>query len=247
MAELKDKRAIVTGGARGIGKAIAEELGRQGAWVAICDIEESEAEKTASELRGHGFECLSGRVNVADSADVDAFLGHVVESWGRLDILVNNAGITRDTLILRLKDEDWQRVLDVNLNGTFYGCRAAAKHMTRQRSGRIINIASVVGVMGNIGQANYAASKAGVIALTKTVARELAPRGITANAIAPGFIETEMTASLSDKARQAFMDKIPLARAGRPQDVADVVTFLAGERAAYLTGQVLNVDGGMIM
>ena len=247
MTEFKDKCALVTGGARGIGLAIAEELARRGANVAICDIDENEAAKAAETVKGLGVQTMSGKVNVAESAEFDGFVDKMVENWGRIDILVNNAGITRDTLILRLKDEEWQRVLDVNLTGTFNGCRAAAKYMARQRGGSIVNIASVVGLIGNAGQANYAASKAGVIALTKTVARELCTRGVRANAVAPGFIQTEMTAVLPEKARQSFLERIPLNRPGTPLDVANAVAFLASEQAAYITGQVICIDGGMVM
>ncbi len=247
MAELKDKSALVTGGARGIGRAIADELARRGAKVAVCDIDEAAAAKAAEELKGFGVETMAGRVNVADAEEFKAFVDAVAGAWGRLDIMVNNAGITRDGLLMRMKDEDWRRVIDVNLTAVFYGCRAAAVHMMRQRAGRIVNIASVVGIMGNAGQANYAASKGGVIALTRTVARELASRGVTANAVAPGYIETEMTAVLSAKAKEAFLAAVPLARASKPQDVADAVAFLASDRAAYITGQVLAVDGGMVM
>ncbi len=247
MTELKDRCALVTGGARGIGRAIADELARRGAKIAVCDIDEAAALKAAEEIKGFGVETMAGKVNVADAGEIKAFVDAVAKAWGRLDIMVNNAGITRDGLLLRMKDEDWQRVIDVNLTAVFYGCRAAGMHMMRQRSGRIINIASVVGIMGNAGQANYAASKGGVIALTKTVARELASRGVTANAVAPGYIETEMTAVLPEKAKEAFLVAVPLARAGKPQDVADAVAFFASDRAAYITGQVLAVDGGMVM
>jgi 3-oxoacyl-[acyl-carrier protein] reductase len=247
MADLKDKCALVTGSARGIGLAIAVELARCGANVALCDIDGERAEKAAETVEAQGVRTLAGGVNVADAGEFDAFVDTVVERWGRLDILVNNAGITRDSLVLRLKHEEWQRVLDVNLTGTFNGCRAAAKYMARQRSGRIVNIASVVGLIGNAGQANYAASKAGVIAVTKTVAKELGSRGVTANAVAPGFIETEMTSRLPEKARQLWVEWTALKRAGKPQDVADAVVFLASDQAAYITGQVICIDGGMVM
>ena len=247
MAELTGKYAVITGGARGIGLAIAEKLARENANIAVCDIDGEQAERAAEKIRALGVETFSGRVNVADPEAFEKFIDSVVEKWGRIDILVNNAGITRDTLLLRLKPEDWQLVIDVNLTGTFNGCRAAAKYMARQRSGRIVNIASVVGLIGNAGQANYAASKAGVIGLTKSVARELAGRGVTVNAVAPGFIETEMTAALPEKVREAFLEKIPLGRPGTPDDVANVVLFLVGEKAQYITGQVIRIDGGMVM
>ena len=248
MTDLKDRIALVTGSARGIGLAIARGLARRGANVALCDLDGDGAAAAAERVRAdYGVQTLAGAVNVAAPGEIEAFADKVVETWGRLDIMVNNAGITRDTLLLRLKDEDWQRVLDVNLTGTFYGCRAAAKYMARQRGGRIVNIASIVGQIGNVGQANYAASKAGVIAVTKTVARELASRAVTANAVAPGFIETEMTSALPEKARQSFLERIPLGRPGTAEDVANAVAFLAGDQAGYITGQVIRIDGGMVM
>jgi len=247
MTELKDKCALVTGGARGIGRAIADELARRGANIAVCDIDEAAAQKAAEEIKSFGVQTIAGKVNVANAAELEAFVDGVAKTWGRLDIMVNNAGITRDGLLMRLKDEDWQRVIDVNLTAVFYGCRVAGKHMMRQRSGRIINIASVVGLMGNAGQANYSASKAGVIGLTRTTAKEVASRGITVNAVAPGFIETPMTAVLDEKQTSTMMAQIPLNRQGKPEDIARAIKFLASDEAAYITGHVLDVNGGMLM
>jgi 3-oxoacyl-[acyl-carrier protein] reductase len=244
---LKDNVAIVTGGARGIGKAICRRLAAEGAAIAVVDIRRELAEETAGELAEDGTNAAAFEANVADSDSVAAMVKEVMETFGRIDILVNNAGITRDNLFIRLKDEDWDSVLAVNLKGVYNCTKAVARPMMKARSGRIVNIASVVGIIGNAGQANYAASKAGVIGLTKTVARELASRGITVNAVAPGYIVTEMTHVLSEEARDAFLRNIPLARGGTPEDVAGVVCFLAGPDAAYMTGQTLCIDGGMVM
>jgi len=244
---LNGKVALVTGAAQGIGRDIALALATDGADVAICDVNLEAALKTATDIEAKGIKSLALKANVAASADVTAMLEQVVEKLGRVDILVNNAGITRDGLILRMKDEDWDLVLSINLKGAFLCAKAALKHMTKQRSGTIINIASIVGAMGNAGQANYVASKAGLIGLTKTIAREYANRNITANAVAPGFIETAMTQALSENVRQELAKQIPMGKLGSPQDVANAVRFLASPEASYITGQVVHVNGGMYM
>lgn len=244
---LAGKVALVTGGARGIGKAICEALAADGAKLAIADILEEVAAGAAAEFVAKGVDAKAFVANVAKSADVDKMVDDVIAAFGKVDILVNNAGITRDTLLIRMKEEDWDAVLAVNLKGTFNCIKAVARPMMKARSGKIVNIASVVGIIGNAGQANYSASKAGVIGLTKTAARELAPRSINVNAVAPGFIQTEMTAHLPEEAKEAFLRNIPLHRAGTAQDVAKVVRFLAGDESDYLTGQVICVDGGLVM
>ena len=240
----ENKVVMVTGGAAGIGKVTAENFAREGAKVAICDVNTEAGEATVKEL---GPEAYFTKVDVANSASVSGWVETVIDRYGHIDVLVNNAGITRDGLIMRMKEEDWDAVISVNLKSVFNCIKAISKIMVRQKSGRIINLASVVGVMGNPGQANYVASKAGMIGLTKTVAKELGSRGITVNAVAPGFIETDMTAVLSEKAREAMLSIIPLQRAGTPQDVAEAITFLASDSAAYITGQVIHVTGGMYM
>ena len=240
--------ALVTGAARGIGRAIACALARPGLILYLNDVViDAEAEAARNEVAAQGADARLLQFNVADTAAVQAGIDKIMSESGRLDLLVNNAGITRDNLVMRMKEEDWDRVLEVNLKGAFNCIRAAAKPMVKQRSGRIINISSVVGAMGNAGQANYVASKAGLIGLTKAVARELASRNITVNAVAPGFIETEMTAALPEKVRAEMLAQIPLNRFGTPEEVAQAVLFLAGDAAAYLTGQVLHVNGGMLM
>jgi len=235
---------MVTGGAAGIGLVTAENFAREGARVAICDVNTEAGEAAAKAL---GPEASFAQVDVANSTSVSEWVAAVLDQYGQIDVLVNNAGITRDGLIMRMKEEDWDVVISVNLKSAFNCIKSIAKVMVRQKAGRIINLASVVGVMGNPGQANYVASKAGMIGLTKTVAKELGSRGITVNAVAPGFIETDMTAVLPEKAREAMLSIIPLQRAGTPQDVAEAITFLASDNAAYITGQVIHVTGGMYM
>lgn len=244
---LEGRVALVTGGARGIGRAICEKLASEGAKIAMVDIMLDVAEKTAEEFKAQGYEALAIQANVAVPEDADKAVAAVVEKFGKLDILVNNAGITRDMLMLKMTEKDWDAVLAVNLKGTFNFTKAATKVMMRARYGKIVNIASVVGRMGNVGQANYSASKAGVIALTKTTAREFGSRNITANAIAPGYIKTDMTEKLPQEARDAFLVNIPLKRAGLPTDVANAVCFFCTDESAYVTGQVMNVCGGFLM
>ena len=242
--DLTGRVALVTGSTRGIGRAIATTLAGAGARVAVVGRERARAEEAASQLGGEarGFSC-----DVADTASVAALVEEVEKSFGSLDILVNNAGLTRDNLLMRIKDADWDAVLDANLRGAFASIRAASRGMMKRRWGRIINIASVVGITGNKGQANYAASKAGLIGLTKSVAKELASRNILCNAVAPGFIETDMTAAMTPEARTAMSAQIPVERLGKPEDIAGTVAFLASEHAAYITGQVFVVDGGLVM
>lgn len=244
---LEGRVALVTGGARGIGRAICEKLASEGATVAMVDIMLDVAEKTAAEFRTNGHEAFAVAANVAKFDDAEAAVKAVVEKYGKLDILVNCAGITRDTLMLKMTEQDWDAVIAVNLKGVFNMTKAAIRPMMKARFGRIVNISSVVGRMGNVGQANYAASKAGVLGLTKTTAREFASRNITANAVCPGYIATDMTEKLPQEARDAFLVNIPLKRAGKPADVANVVYFFCSPEADYVTGQVLNCDGGFLM
>ncbi len=244
---LEGKIALVTGGARGIGREIVLLLASQGADIALCDVNLEQAEETAKEIRSSGRECLAFKTDVTDSKSVQEMVDKILDKFKKLDILINNAGITRDNLILRMSEEDWDKVIAVNLKGTFVCTKIASKVMLKQRSGRIINLASIIGMMGNAGQANYAASKAGIIALTKSVAKELAPRGVTVNAIAPGFIKTEMTTKLPDDIQKKMLSSIPLGRFGEPKDVADLVLFLSMGSSSYITGQVVQIDGGMLM
>ncbi len=246
--DLKGKVALVTGGAQGIGRSIAKELAMAGADLALADINLARVEETAAALAQEtGCKAIGVKMDVSNIADAEEGVKKTVDKYGRLDILVNNAGVTRDGLIMRMSDADWDLVIAINLKGTFNCIKAVTRGMLKQKSGRIVNIASVVGLMGNAGQANYSASKAGVIGLTKTTAKELASRGITVNAVAPGFIKTAMTDALSDEAKQNLQRLIPLGRLGEAEDVAKAVLFLASDEAAYITGQVLTVDGGMVM
>jgi len=244
---LKDKVAVVTGASRGIGKSIALALARQGAKLVAVDITLKGMDDLLAEISALGSEGIAVEGNVTVTADTEKMIDQAVAAYGRVDILVNNAGITRDGLLLRMKDEDWDAVLTVNLKGAFLCTRAVAKVMTKQRCGRIINIASVVGQMGNAGQANYCASKAGLMGLTRSNARELAKRNITVNAVAPGFIVSDMTDALPEKVRQEMAAQIPLERFGTADDIANAVVFLATDASAYITGQVLAVNGGMYM
>jgi 3-oxoacyl-[acyl-carrier protein] reductase len=245
--KLTGRVALVTGAAQGIGKAVALLLARNGADIVVSDINLEKAEETANEIRSIGQKAMAVRVDVANWNDVERMVEVILEKFAKIDILVNNAGITRDKLILRMTEEDWDAVLNVNLKGTFHCTKAVVRYMAKQRSGKIVNIASVVGEMGNAGQANYSASKAGVIGLTKTIAREFAQRGININAIAPGYIETPMTEVLPEKAKEELKKLIPMERLGKPEDVAEAVLFLVSEESNYITGQVLNVNGGIYM
>ncbi len=242
--DLSNRVALVTGSGRGIGRAIALKLAEVGATVVVNDIGEA-VEAVAEEIKAMNRQSLAVVADVSLSEDVSRLVETAVSAWGKVDILVNNAGITRDQLVMRMSDEDWDKVINVNLRSVFLCCRAVVRHMTKQRWGRIISIASVVGVVGNRGQANYASAKAGIIGFTRTIAKEVASRGITANAIAPGFIDTEMTQRLDEDWKQELKRQIPLGYFGSPRDVAETVAFLASEEARYITGQVLGVDGGM--
>ncbi len=241
---LAGKVALITGGGRGIGREIARVFAREGACVAAADVNLEAATDTIGQLPTEG---LALSMDVADIASVQAGVDAIVARFGRLDILVNNAGITRDNLLIRMDESEWDAVININLKGVFNCCKVASRPMMKARRGRIVSISSVVGVQGNAGQVNYSASKAGVLGITKTLARELASRAITVNAVAPGFIETDMTAKLSPEARQAMLSQVPLARPGVPEDVANAVLFLASDQAAYVTGQVIQVNGGMAM
>ncbi|KXG76013.1 3-oxoacyl-[acyl-carrier-protein] reductase [Thermotalea metallivorans] len=245
---LSGKTAVITGGSRGIGRAIALKLAELGANIAInYTSTPHKAEEVVALVRQMGREAIAIRADVSDGEQVQHMMKEVEEKFSTIDILVNNAGITRDTLLMKMKDEDWDQVMAINLKGTYNCTKAVSRKMMKQRSGKIVNIASVVGVMGNVGQANYAASKAGIIGFTKSVAKELATRGINVNAVAPGFIQTEMTDVLSDEVKEALLNSIPMRQLGTPEDVANVVAFLCSDDARYITGQVIHVDGGMVM
>jgi 3-oxoacyl-[acyl-carrier protein] reductase len=245
---LKDKVAIVTGGSRGIGRAIATSLAAAGATVVVnYKGNAAAADEVVHNIGAEDGQALAIQADISQSEEVERMFKTVLDRYGRLDILVNNAGITRDTLLLRMKEDDFDAVLDTNLRGVFLCTKAALRPMTKARGGRIINITSVVGLIGNAGQSNYAAAKAGIIGFTKSTAREMASRGITVNAVAPGYIETELTGQLSEQIRGAILENIPLGRLGAPQDVANLVCFLASDAAAYITGQTITVDGGMVM
>ena len=245
--ELKDKVALVTGGAQGIGRTISEELAHAGAHVVLGDVNLEGAQACAEAINNSGGSASAVKIDVSNATEVREVFDFIIKDKKPVDILVNNAGITRDGLMVRMKESDWDLVLDINLKGSFLCSQQAAKQMMKQKSGAIVNIASIVGVMGNFGQANYSASKAGVIGLTKTLAREVASRGIRVNAIAPGFIDTEMTRVLDEEVRQKLIEQIPLARLGLPEDVARCVNFLVSDKSSYITGQVINLNGGMLM
>jgi 3-oxoacyl-[acyl-carrier protein] reductase len=247
MKKLEDKIALITGGAQGIGKSIAVRFLEEGAKVALCDVNPEGAQAAAMELSQSGNTVRAYAMNVSDEKSVNDAVQNIMNDFGRVDILVNNAGITRDNLMIRMKKEDWDAVIAVNLTGAFNVSRAVIRGMMKQRYGHIINIASVVGITGNAGQANYSASKAGLIGLTKTMAKEFASRSITVNAVAPGYIQTDMTEHLSEEAKEAFLSVIPLNKPGTAEDVSSSAVFLASDDASYITGQVLCVDGGMVM
>lgn len=247
MATLTGKTAMVTGAARGIGQAIAKKLAAEGCDMALCDVKAEWLAETVGIIEGLGRKVKCFEVDVSNSAAVDAAVDGAVKEFGKIDILVNNAGITKDTLMIRMSEQDWDAVISVNLKGTFLFTKAVARPMMKQRAGAIVNVASIIGLIGNAGQCNYAASKAGVIALTKSAAKELATRNVRVNAVAPGFIQTRMTDVLPEEVRKKMLDIIPMGRFGQPEDVANVVLFLASENSSYMTGQVLPVCGGMVM
>lgn len=247
MFSLSNKIAIVTGASRGIGSAIAHNLSKAGAKVVLISRSIDALKSVESEIKSNGGQAISIAADVSNLQSFTDAVSQVVETWGTVDILVNNAGITRDNIIVRLKEEDWDAVIDINLKGCFNGIKSVTRPMMKARCGRIINITSVIGLMGNSGQSNYAASKAGILGLTKSIAKELGSRNITVNAIAPGYIQTKMTDNLDETSKDKLIKSIPLQRLGQPQEIADLVCFLASDKATYITGQTLNVDGGMVM
>ena len=244
---LKDRVAIITGGARGIGREIALTLAREGADIAICDVNEEALSSTRIEIEAISRKCSVSIVDVGDYASCEEMANKTLDKFGKIDILINNAGITKDSLLMRMKEEDWDAVLRVNLKGAFNFTKAVCRAMIKQRYGKVVNIASIIGIMGNAGQANYAASKAGLIGLTKSSAKEFASRGINVNAIAPGFIKTPMTDKLTDEQKEGMLKLIPLNSLGSPSDVANLALFLVSDSASYITGEVIRVDGGMVM
>jgi 3-oxoacyl-[acyl-carrier protein] reductase len=247
MATMTGKVALVTGAARGIGQAIAKKLAAEGCDVALCDLKVEWLAETVGLIEAMGRKVKCFEVDVGNAAAVDAAVNGAVKEFGKIDILINNAGITKDTLMIRMSEQDWDAVMTVNLKGTFLFTKAVARPMMKQRTGAIVNVASIIGLIGNAGQCNYAASKAGVIALTKSAAKELASRNVRVNAVAPGFIETKMTEALPEEVRTKMLGAIPMGRFGQPEDVANVVLFLAGDMSSYMTGQVLPICGGMVM
>lgn len=248
MTDLNGKIALVTGASRGIGRAIAEKLASFGVNVIITSTKAETSQNVAKEIeKKYGIKAKGYALNVANLNEFSNLVDEIIKEFGRIDILVNNAGITRDTLILRMKEEDWDEVINTNLKGVFNGCKAVSKYMLKQQYGKIVNISSVVGIMGNAGQVNYSASKGGVIALTKSLAKELASRNVNVNAVAPGYIDTDMTKVLPDNIKQEVLKLIPLGRMGQPEDVANVVAFLCSDMSSYITGQTIIVDGGMVM
>lgn len=244
---LKDKVAMITGGGRGIGREIALLLAENGANIVLVDVDENTLAATAKEIEAKNVKVMASRTDVTSTSDTEKLADEIINKFGHIDIVINNAGITRDNLIMRMKEDEWDKVLSINLKGTFNCTRAVARYMMKQKKGKIVNIASIIGIGGNAGQANYAASKAGVIALTKSAAKEFASRNINVNAIAPGFIQTAMTDVLKDEVKQKILERIPLARLGTSKDVAQAVLFLVSPAADYITGQTLVVDGGLVM
>jgi 3-oxoacyl-[acyl-carrier protein] reductase len=244
--KLKDRVSLITGAARGIGREIALALAREGSDIVVCDVDLEAAQGTQKEIEALGRRAMSFKVDVTNLGQIDDMVNLILDKFTKIDILVNNAGITKDNLILRMSEEDWDRVLSVNLKGAFNCMKAVSRHMLKKRYGKIINVASIIGIIGNAGQANYAASKGGLIALTKSLAKELASRNINVNAVAPGFIDTPMTAKLPEDYKKQMLENIPMRRFGKPQDVAEVCLFLAGPDSDYMTGQVIVVDGGMV-